>query len=81
MKTFPNKFIFFGREELELSNNSIGHYFDRSDEFDIIIDCAAYTAVDKAKEDQELVNQVSHLAVKQIGEIANKLEAKLIYIH
>jgi len=77
----PNEFIFVGREELDLSSeSSISHYFDRSNKFDVIINCAAYTAVDKAEEEQELVNQVNHLAVKQLAGIAKEQKAKLIYI-
>ena len=76
-----NQFIFVGREELDLSSeSSISHYFDDNDKFDIIINCAAYTEVDKAEEEQNLANQVNHLAVKQLAQIANKQQAKLIYI-
>jgi len=77
----PNEFIFVGREELDLSDeNNINNYFDNNDKFDIIINCAAYTAVDKAEEEKDLTNQVNHLAVKQLAEIANKQQAKLIHI-
>ena len=76
-----SKFIFVGREELDLSNNSsIINYFDNHDKFDIIINCAAYTAVDKAEEEQELANQINHLAVKQLASIANKQQVRLIHI-
>ena len=73
-------FIFVGKEELDLSNeNNITRYFE-GNAFDIIINCAAYTAVDKAEEEQELANQVNHIAVKQLAEIANKQKTKLIHI-
>ena len=76
-----NEFIFVGREELDLSSeSSISHYFDRSNKFDVIINCAAYTAVDKAEEEQELANQVNHLAVKQLAGIAREQKARLIHI-
>ena len=76
-----NEFIFAGREELDLSSeSSISHYFDSNDRFDVIINCAAYTAVDKAEEEQELANQVNHLAVKQLANIANEQQARLIHI-
>ena len=66
-----NEFIFTGREELDLSNESnIHHYFKNEDKFHIIINCAAYTAVDKAEEEQDLANQINHLAVKQLAESA-----------
>jgi dTDP-4-dehydrorhamnose reductase len=73
-------FVFVGREELDLSNgNNIVRYFE-GNVFDIIINCAAYTAVDKAEEEQDLVNQVNHLAVKQLAGIAKEQKAKLIHI-
>jgi dTDP-4-dehydrorhamnose reductase len=76
-----NEFIFIGRDELDLSNNdSITNYFNSNDRFDIIINCAAYTEVDKAEEEPELVNQINHLAVKQLANIANKQKARLIRI-
>jgi len=75
-----NEFVFVGREELDLSNGSnIARYFE-GNVFDIIINCAAYTAVDKAEEEQDLANQVNHLAVKQLAQIAKNQQAKLIHI-
>jgi dTDP-4-dehydrorhamnose reductase len=76
-----DEFIFVGREELDLSNNSsIINYFDNHDKFDIVINSAAYTAVDQAEEEQELANQVNHLAVKQLAGIAKEQKARLIHI-
>ena len=76
-----NDFIFVGREELDLSGESnISHYFSNNNKFDIIINCAAYTEVDKAEEEQEVANQVNHLAVKQLAQIVNEQQAKLIHI-
>jgi dTDP-4-dehydrorhamnose reductase len=77
----PNEFIFVGREELDLnSESSIINYFDNHDKFDIVINSAAYTAVDQAEEEQELANQVNHLAVKQLAEIVKEQKARLIHI-
>ena len=76
-----NDFIFVGREDLNLSKNSnISHYFDNNDRFDIIINCAAYTAVDKAEEEVVLANQINHLAVAQLAQIAKNQQARLIHI-
>ena len=75
-----NDFIFVGRKELDLSSESnINHYFNNN-KFDIIINCAAYTAVDKAEQEAELANQINHLAVKQLASIANEDQARLIHI-
>ena len=76
-----NDFIFVGRKELDLSSESnINYYFNNNDKFDIIINCAAYTAVDKAEEEQDLANRINHLAVKQLAQIAKNQQAKLIHI-
>ena len=76
-----NDFVFVGREELDLSSeNNINYYFNNNDKFDIIINCAAYTQVDKAEKESELANQINHLAVKQLAKIANQQKAKLIHI-
>lgn len=47
---------------------------------DIIINAAAYTAVDKAEVDQTSANLINHLAVKNIAEICNQLECWLIHV-
>ena len=76
-----NDFFFVGRKELDLGNNSnITNYFNKNNRFDLIINCAAYTAVDKAEEEQDFANQVNYLAVKQLAEIANKHKTKLMHI-
>jgi dTDP-4-dehydrorhamnose reductase len=75
-----DEFVFVGREELELSStDSITSYFNHSN-FDIIINCAAHTAVDKAEEEAVLANQINHLAVAQLAQIAKMQQAKLIHI-
>jgi len=47
---------------------------------DIIINATAYTAVDKAEEDQETANLVNHLAVKNIAEICSQQSYWLIHV-
>ena len=76
----PNEYIFVGKEDLDLSSeNSISHYFNNN-KFDIIINCAAYTQVDRAEQEAELANQINHLAVKQLASIASNQQARLIHI-
>jgi len=76
----PNDFIFIGREDLDLSSkSSISHYFDNN-KFDLIINCAAYTQVDRAEQEAELANQINHLAVKQLASIASNQQSRLIHI-
>lgn len=74
------QFTFTGRDELDLScSKKIADYFDHN-KFDLIINCAAYTAVDKAEDEQSLANTINYLAVRQLSEIALQNDSILIHI-
>lgn len=45
-----------------------------------IIHCAAYTAVDKAEDEEELCRRVNAVATKDIAEYAKELDIPMIYI-
>lgn len=45
-----------------------------------IIHCAAYTAVDKAEDEEELCRRVNAIATKEIAEYARLLDIPMIYI-
>ena len=78
-KTSHN-YVFETRNQLDLSSiSNIRNYFD-SHKFDLIINCAAYTAVDRAENYQEEADMINHIAVKEIAEIANSNNIKLIHI-
>ncbi|MDA7696459.1 NAD(P)-dependent oxidoreductase, partial [Porticoccaceae bacterium] len=46
----------------------------------VVINATAYTAVDKAEEDQETANLINHLAVANIANISNLLGNWLIHV-
>lgn len=46
---------------------------------DIIINCAAYTSVDKAEQEKEKARQVNALAVKNLADLCAKYKIKLIH--
>jgi len=75
-----SEFFFVGREELDFTDNqAIIRFFDEM-EVDFIVNCAAYTAVDKAEQETTLANQINHLAVKQLAKIAQDQNTGLIHI-
>jgi len=75
-----NEFIFADRGELDFSqNDNITKYFEENN-FDVIVNCAAYTAVDKAESEIELANQINHIAIEKIATIAQKNNIKLIHV-
>lgn len=47
---------------------------------DVVIHCAAYTAVDKAEDEQGLCYLVNTFATENIAEICKKINAKMLYI-
>jgi dTDP-4-dehydrorhamnose reductase len=75
-----HQFIFATREHLDLSDFKFVRNFIEKNQFDVIINCAAYTSVDKAESEKEKADLVNHLSVKNIAEIANDNCIKLIHI-
>lgn len=75
-----HEFTFVGRETLDLSNLcKLEDYFEGK-AFDILINCAAYTAVDKAQGDEDLANTINHLAVSLLAKIAKKMDITFVHI-
>jgi dTDP-4-dehydrorhamnose reductase len=73
-------FNFADRGQLDLSKPDSITTFFHSHHYDVILNCAAYTAVDKAEAEPELAEQINHLAVKQLAHIAKEQESTLIHI-
>jgi len=73
-------FTFANRADLDLSDSNNITVFFQYHQFDLIINCAAHTNVDKVESEPELVEQINHLAVKQLAEIATQKNTKLIHI-
>jgi dTDP-4-dehydrorhamnose reductase len=47
---------------------------------DIVINCAAYTAVDKAEQDEVTADAINHLAIATLASLCNASGAKLIHV-
>ena len=47
---------------------------------DIVINCAAYTAVDKAEEDQVTADAINHLAIAALATLCKESGAKLVHV-
>ena len=73
-------FIFTDVEELDICNHKKVKQFLIDKSIAVIINCAAYTAVDKAEEQVDLANAINHLAVKNFAELAKELEIKLVHV-
>jgi dTDP-4-dehydrorhamnose reductase len=73
-------FIFIGRSELDLRNTEAIQAWFLDNSFDVIINCAAYTAVDKAESEQALAREINTTAVGTLARIAKDKNISLIHI-
>lgn len=79
-KNYDYTYFFTDRETLDIGDKTaLGDYI-QTHQIDTIINCAAYTAVDKAETEQELANAINHLAVKTLAQIAKAQNIKLVHI-
>ena len=70
--------VFLGRAELDLANlESIAPTL-AAFEPTVVINCAAYTAVDRAEDDEEAVNLVNGYAVGELAGVCRDLGAKFV---
>ena len=77
---YPYNFFFTDVNELDITNeDNIKKYVNEKD-IDLIINCAAYTAVDKAEEEKEKADLVNHKAVQYLANIAKEKNIPLIHI-
>jgi dTDP-4-dehydrorhamnose reductase len=67
-------------KELDITNSLHVLKYIRNIKADIIINCAAYTSVDKAEEDYERAFQVNALGPRNLAIAAESVGAKLIHI-
>jgi dTDP-4-dehydrorhamnose reductase len=73
-------FTFISRSELDFSNPEAMQLWFLDKTFDIIINCAAYTAVDKAESEQALARAINSTAVETLARIAKEKGISLIHI-
>ena len=72
--------FFTDRDELDITDKNSIEQFVKENDIDIIINCAAYTAVDKAEEEKELAEMINNKAVKHLAEISKERDIFLIHI-
>ncbi|MDI7744009.1 dTDP-4-dehydrorhamnose reductase [Lysinibacillus fusiformis] len=69
-----------GREDLDITNEVEVYQYVEKVNPDVIIHCAAYTAVDKAEDDKETCWNINVLGTQFIAKAAKKVNAKFMYI-
>ena len=77
---YPYNFFFTNRSNIDITNKDDIRNFCQTNSINVIINCAAYTAVDKAQSDIENADLVNRKAVKKLSIVAKELNIKLIHI-
>jgi len=79
-KKTDSQFYFTSSKDLDISNFEAVEIFLITNSITHIINCAAYTAVDKAEKDEKNAIEINYFAVKNLAQISKKLDIKLIHI-
>ena len=73
-------YIFTDVAELDITDLAAIQRITINNQVDVIVNCAAYTNVDKAEEDEATANLINNLAVKYLAIAAKEIDATLIHI-
>lgn len=73
------EFLFTDIDNLDITNKDKLRNFYRQNQFDCIVNCAAYTAVDKAESDKSAAEKVNIEAVRNLVELAEENNIDLIH--
>ena len=73
-------FFFTDRTNIDITSKDSISSFCQTNNINIIINCAAYTAVDKAELDELNADLVNRKAVKKLALVSSELNIKLIHI-
>ena len=73
-------FVFTDVDTLDICDAQAVNAFVKEKQVDYIINCAAYTAVDKAEDDEALCLRINRDAVRNLGEAARMAGARVIHV-
>ncbi|MCD7710003.1 MAG: dTDP-4-dehydrorhamnose reductase [Porphyromonadaceae bacterium] len=75
-----NHYLFTDVQELDITDLCAIQRFLAENPIDFLVNCAAYTAVDKAESDIELCRKINALAVENLAKATVAVQAKMIHI-
>ena len=78
---FPDfNYIYTDVAELDICDKGALGAFVKANNVNVIVNCAAYTAVDKAEDDVELCYKINRDAVRNIAEVATENKVKVVHV-
>ena len=76
----PNEYIFTDVAELDITDKAAVMAFAEQTKIDVIVNCAAYTNVDKAEDDEATAELINATAVRNLAEAAKAQDATLFHV-
>ena len=73
-------FFFTDKEELDITNRKAVYAFIEQNHISIVINCAAFTAVDKAEDNAELCDLLNHVAPGYLAEAVASVGGSMIQV-
>ena len=78
---FPQfRFFFTDVQELDICDKDAVRAFVTENKIEAIVNCAAYTAVDKAEDDPETCYKINRDAVEILAEVAREFKLQIIHV-
>ena len=78
--TSKNNYIFTDVTELNITDKAAISAMVKEHRIQVIINCAAYTNVDKAEDDEATADLLNHTAARYLAEAAKEADAVLIHV-
>lgn len=76
----PNNYIYTDVAELDITDKAAVMEFVAANNIDVIVNCAAYTNVDKAEDDQATAELINATAVANLAEAVKAVDGTLIHV-
>ena len=73
-------FIFTDVAELDITDLPAIRRCMNENRISVVVNCAAYTNVDKAEDDVEMADRLNHLAVGNLAVVCKETDATLIHV-
>ena len=73
-------FLYTDMPEMDITDKSGVEAFVKENDVQAIVNCAAYTAVDRAETETELAERINCFGTKMLGEVAKEFSIPLIHI-
>ena len=76
----PNEYLFTDVAELDITDKAAVAEFVKSNNVEIIVNCAAYTNVDKAEDDEATAELINAAAVRNLAEAVKAVDGTLFHV-